>query len=95
MNPAGHQDLGVSRCCLSFSSHWQIVIPSPPRGGCNLVVGNSRFLGGPGVFGKCQWAQRALAGPGILEVTCPILHRVRWLKGWRLGAEVMQGFDFL
>lgn len=50
------------------------------------------FWGGPGLFGKCQWARRAPAGSGILAVGCPILHHMRWLKGstlWRLVAEVM------
>lgn len=95
MNPAGRQDLGVSRCCLSFSSRWRTAVRSPPRGGCNLVTGNGWFLGGPGVRAKCQRAQRAPAGAGVPEVACPTLHRVGRLKGWRLAAEVVPGFDVL
>lgn len=48
MNPAGCQDLGVSCCSLGFS--------------CSLVVMKGWFRGGSGMFGRCQWAQRALAG---------------------------------
>lgn len=73
VSPAGRQDLGVSHCCLSFSFPWQRVALSPPREGCNLVVGKGWFLGSPG----SQRAQRAPAGPGILEIGCLMLHRVR------------------
>ena len=61
MNPAGRQDLGVSCCSLGFSSPLWTVLLSPPRG-CSLVVTKGWFRGGSGMFGRCQCAQRALAG---------------------------------
>lgn len=60
MNPAGRQDLGVSCCSLGFSSPWWTVLLSPPSE-YSLVVMKGWFRGGSGMFGKCQWAQRALA----------------------------------
>lgn len=53
VNPAGHQDLGVSHCYLSFSFSLQIAVLRPLRGACNLVVGKGWFPGGPGMFGRC------------------------------------------